>query len=295
MKWARREASRKVSLPNRASREELVQLRRGRDQQSGWRPSTRGECDRVPRPCPYVSCSYHLYLDVQPNGTLVLNQPDAEVYELEHSCALDVADEGGITLERLGAVLNLTRERVRQLEAIALGRVDQALLSSHVDTAPAVAPAKTCRCGARFAPTTRSQEFCGPDCEARPSNVRRPTDAGKSTRHYGKAVCPCGVEFVRRHHSQRYHSPGCHARKPAPKGGYGVGTCPPPCGASFKRNSGRHTYCRGADCPHEGLRQAAGAERVAMQAVSRALAVLDPEARARVIGWAVRIWAGRSE
>jgi len=32
------------------------------------------------------------------------------------TCALDVADRGGITLEEVGEILNLTRERIRQVE-----------------------------------------------------------------------------------------------------------------------------------------------------------------------------------
>jgi DNA-directed RNA polymerase sigma subunit (sigma70/sigma32) len=46
-----------------------------------------------------------------------------EVHELEETCALDVADRGGITLEEVGRLLNLTRERVRQLEAEALTEI----------------------------------------------------------------------------------------------------------------------------------------------------------------------------
>src|SRR5687768_4676303 len=38
------------------------------------RPQTRAECQGVPRPCPYVSCSHHLYLDVNPaSGAIKLN------------------------------------------------------------------------------------------------------------------------------------------------------------------------------------------------------------------------------
>ena len=33
---------------------------------------------------------------------------------------MDVAERGGITLEEVGGLMNLTRERVRQLEAEAL-------------------------------------------------------------------------------------------------------------------------------------------------------------------------------
>ena len=41
---------------------------------------TRAECVEGPRPCPYVSCKYHLYLDVQHRtGAIKLNFPDIEV------------------------------------------------------------------------------------------------------------------------------------------------------------------------------------------------------------------------
>jgi hypothetical protein len=38
------------------------------------------------------------------------------------SCALDVADQGGTTLDRVGDLLAMTRERVRQIELVALAR-----------------------------------------------------------------------------------------------------------------------------------------------------------------------------
>jgi hypothetical protein len=92
-----------------------------------WRPTSRGECANVARPCPYVSCKYHLYIDVNPNtGSIKINFPDLEVWELEHSCALDVAEQGGITLEEVGEILNLTRERIRQVEVRGLMKLKDA-------------------------------------------------------------------------------------------------------------------------------------------------------------------------
>ena len=85
------------------------------------RPGTRGECLTAVRPCPYVSCKHHLYLDVNPEtGSIKINFPDLEPWELADTCALDVADRGGITLEEVGAILNLTRERIRQVEVRGL-------------------------------------------------------------------------------------------------------------------------------------------------------------------------------
>ncbi len=81
------------------------------------RPRTRGECAGGARPCPFVSCKQHLYLDINSEtGSLKINFPDVEPDELIESCALDLADRGGLTLEDTGNLLNLTRERVRQIE-----------------------------------------------------------------------------------------------------------------------------------------------------------------------------------
>ena len=91
------------------------------------RPRTRAECRNMERPCPFVGCKHHLYLDVSPRGGIKFNFPDLEVWELEETCALDVADRpGGVTLEEVGAIMNLTRERIRQLEAIGLQRLEEA-------------------------------------------------------------------------------------------------------------------------------------------------------------------------
>ncbi len=93
------------------------------------KPQSRAECAGVPRPCPFVSCRHHLYLDVSSRtGAIKLNFPDLEVDELpaDASCALDVADLNGVTLERTGEIMNLTRERIRQLEVKALAKLEAA-------------------------------------------------------------------------------------------------------------------------------------------------------------------------
>lgn len=91
------------------------------------RPISRHECADMPRPCPFVSCSHHLYLDVNPTtGALKFNFPHLEVWEMKETCSLDVADRGGITLEEVGAILNLTRERIRQVEVRGLEKIKDA-------------------------------------------------------------------------------------------------------------------------------------------------------------------------
>lgn len=88
------------------------------------KPSCRADCATAERPCPFVSCKYHLYLDVNPEtGSIKLNFPDVEVWEMEETCALDISRRGGVTLEEVGVIMNLTRERVRQLEMSGLSRL----------------------------------------------------------------------------------------------------------------------------------------------------------------------------
>lgn len=85
------------------------------------RPTTRAECREEMRPCPWVACKHHLYLDINPEtGSIKINFPDLEPWELQHTCALDVAERGGITLEEVGEIMNLTRERIRQVEVRGL-------------------------------------------------------------------------------------------------------------------------------------------------------------------------------
>jgi hypothetical protein len=105
------------------------------------RPRMRSECGDAPRPCPFVSCKHHLYLDVSARtGAIKLNFPDLEVWEMSETCALDVADRGGTTLEEVGAIMNLTRERIRQVEVKGLARLaalrDMMALRDYVDEGP---------------------------------------------------------------------------------------------------------------------------------------------------------------
>jgi hypothetical protein len=85
------------------------------------RPRSRADCATGARPCMFISCKHHLYLDVNPStGSIKLNFPEKEIWEMAETCALDVADRGGITLEEVGAIMNLTRERIRQVETRGL-------------------------------------------------------------------------------------------------------------------------------------------------------------------------------
>ena len=122
------------------------------------KPRLRSECADGPRPCPFVSCKYHLYIDVSARtGAIKLNFPDLEVWDLGESCALDVADRGGTTLEDVGAIMNLTRERIRQVEVKALAKLealrDMMALRDYVDEGPV---------GKRRLPRLSKEELAGP-------------------------------------------------------------------------------------------------------------------------------------
>jgi hypothetical protein len=70
-------------------------------------PQTRGDCldggSNAARPCGWLTCRWWLYSqNPETWGPL---------------CILDVADEGGTTLEKVGEMMGITRERIRQIES----------------------------------------------------------------------------------------------------------------------------------------------------------------------------------
>jgi hypothetical protein len=108
------------------------------------RCETRGECEDGYRPCPLVSCKYNLYLQVNPKtGTIAMQFPHLEPEEMppEKSCVLDVAAEGSHSLDYIGTLLNMTRERVRQIEVKALQRALKSKVSDDLRSFVGVAPA----------------------------------------------------------------------------------------------------------------------------------------------------------
>lgn len=92
-----------------------------------WPPSmprTRGDCRDGPRPCPWVRCRYHLALDVkEESGAITLNFPSKELSQLKETCALDVAERGGVEPSTIGALMNVSAERVRQIQVGGLERM----------------------------------------------------------------------------------------------------------------------------------------------------------------------------
>lgn len=104
-------------------------------QHNDSRPKTRADCATVPRPCPYVTCRYNMFLDIKNDsgGGLTYNiSRDAEPSDMRYdqSCALDIADEHagvGMTLDDIGVYFGIDRERVRQIESVAIEKIKRKL------------------------------------------------------------------------------------------------------------------------------------------------------------------------
>lgn len=95
------------------------------------RPRTRGDCAEGRRPCPFVSCRHHLYLEVQPSGAILVNFPALEPHQLKRSCSLDEADLGPKSLREVGRRMNMSFECVRGIEGDAIRSV-----KDHADDLP---------------------------------------------------------------------------------------------------------------------------------------------------------------
>lgn len=107
------------------------------------RPVTRADCEDGPRPCPWVSCRYHLLVDVNRVGSLRLaasagggivstqRRNTATIEEIAEAvanhdgptCALDEAARGEHYLGEVGAKLGISGERVNQIVEEAAARL----------------------------------------------------------------------------------------------------------------------------------------------------------------------------
>lgn len=76
------------------------------------------------RPCVFVGCRASAYLDVTRKGGIRYahgDELDPNDQEPDRSCTIDIAEDGGMTLEQAADIQQVTRERARQIEKWALG------------------------------------------------------------------------------------------------------------------------------------------------------------------------------
>src|SRR5512146_49766 len=71
------------------------------------RPRVRAECVNGPRPCPWTSCRHHLGDDAR------------------ESCALDVADRGGLDVRAIARLLGVHPTQVIDIETAALRKLQR--------------------------------------------------------------------------------------------------------------------------------------------------------------------------
>lgn len=107
---------------------ELVEARRIRRERLPVLPASRAACAGVPRPCPFVSCRHHLYLDRTHGGAVKLLFPEREPWEMPAawSCSLDVAERlehRGASLPQIGRALNVSMARAGQIQDEALAKL----------------------------------------------------------------------------------------------------------------------------------------------------------------------------
>lgn len=84
------------------------------------RPRTRGDCERGPRPCPWVACRHHLAVEryhPRVRGVAALEAAaDADLWSMPETCALDVAELGEHTQSEVAEALGISCDRVAEAE-----------------------------------------------------------------------------------------------------------------------------------------------------------------------------------
>lgn len=119
----------KLSRTERADRQMVL------GEELPLRPPTRGDCRYVPRPCPFVSCTKHLKYDerilADGRGSILKdNFPEFDIADMEETCSSDVADDGPQEATRIARLMNLTPQRVLQIQQVALLKMRRALEDS---------------------------------------------------------------------------------------------------------------------------------------------------------------------
>jgi hypothetical protein len=105
------------------------------------RPRTVADCERLglgtpANPCAYLGCRYSLLGGVNERGSMTITAPytidpidglpQFDWDRITETCVLRVAERGGETLEEVGVLLGVVRERARQIETQGLARCRRA-------------------------------------------------------------------------------------------------------------------------------------------------------------------------
>lgn len=90
-----------------------------------WSP---GDCPRLrgdAGPCIHVACRWHLCCEVGADGSIWVDPRFTDDPYSVATCAIDaaMAHPDGLTLEKVGAIFEVCRERVRQIEAKAVRKL----------------------------------------------------------------------------------------------------------------------------------------------------------------------------
>lgn len=112
-----------LRLEEKVTKEEIDEMER-------IRPRIRADCIDGPRPCPWISCRFHLGIEVKSSGSILINYDGPEGPTgngFQPTCALDVAEWGGLTLDSVGQMFSVTREYIRQIEGEAFTALKELL------------------------------------------------------------------------------------------------------------------------------------------------------------------------
>jgi hypothetical protein len=86
---------------------------------------TGGKCMAKTEPCMVEHCRHHLYSDMKPEQIELSTKPKVR-------CTLKLGNCGGMTLSEVGAMMGLTRERIRQIECRALIHLARKPMAKHL-------------------------------------------------------------------------------------------------------------------------------------------------------------------
>jgi len=91
---------------------------------------TRADCKDLPRPCPHTACRYHMTNEA-PAG---VGHPNSRTHKAD-VCVADLldAEPHPHTLDEIGELFGVTRERIRQIQAKALRKLKRACIQEGID------------------------------------------------------------------------------------------------------------------------------------------------------------------